>query len=165
MIHELDKIHVSHFFIKIPFQGKWEICVQFGRKLWHFISRDLLNSKDFLEISKHIGVQQLEGSIGDFFSEISFSSKTKTWAQFGPKLFSLISHELSLIFFETFQDDGTRQFEEAIVGQFFPEFLFQCKKTISAQVEQKLSNLMTQEIVFHDFLSASFEILQYDGRQ
>ena len=24
---------------------------------------------------------------------------------------------------------------------------------------------MTQEIVFHDFLSASFEILQYDGRQ
>ena len=47
MVHEVDKIHISQFFNKVPFKGKWMICVRFGPKLQHLISLDLPYSKEF----------------------------------------------------------------------------------------------------------------------
>ena len=48
MVHEVDKIHISQYFKKIPFKGMCVICVQFGPKLQHLISHDLPYFKDFL---------------------------------------------------------------------------------------------------------------------
>ena len=57
MVHEVDKIHISQFFKKILFEGKWVICAQFGPKLQHLICQGLAYFKNFFEILKHNGAQ------------------------------------------------------------------------------------------------------------
>ena len=65
------------------------------------------------------GAQYIENSIVSQFSqEIIFSNKRIIWAQFGPKLFNLISYDLSQSCFETFWHDGANRLKKVALVNF-----------------------------------------------
>ena len=108
----------------------------------------------------HCGImeQNRQTCISQFSQKIPFSDKRTIWAQFTPKLFNLMSHDLPQIFFNILASWDTICRER----QHFPQ-----KSSFSAigQFGRKLSNLMSQAIKSHDMLFKKFEIFYYDGIQ
>ena len=72
------------------------IYVQIGPKLQHLVSYNLPYCKDFFETLWHKGAQLVDNSrISQLSQKIPFSSKRTICVQFRPKVFNLISHDLS----------------------------------------------------------------------
>ena len=96
-VHEIDKINTNQ--LKSPFRGNGQLEPNQGQNFDTLCFMICSTVRIFFNTLYHNEAGQVDSSINQFSQNIFFSGKNRIRTQFGPKLFNLISHDLSQRFF------------------------------------------------------------------
>ena len=96
-VQKIDKININQ--LKSPFRGNGQFGPNLAPNCDTLYLMIYSNVRIFFETLQHNGTEQVDSSISQFSRKISSSSKMTIRAQFGPELFNLVSHDLSLRYF------------------------------------------------------------------